>query len=165
VIKTNGFFLYSAVGEGDLIQIKGMTVARGAPLEESTAKDFETWLNRDAGHYVCGVGYEDDSKTDVSGVLYSNLMGGRNPAGYCNLIVIQNRFNDPHINDPTKNFARDMSYFGGSLEAESTLVGALNTQPNTTGAGLINLSRQTHIVLRIITRDMDSAANIRPDNV
>jgi hypothetical protein len=165
VIKTNGFFLYSAVGEGDLIQIKSMTVARGAPLEESTAKDFETWLNRDTGHYVCGVGYEDDSKTDVSGVLYPNLMGGRNPAGYCNLIVIQNRFNDPRINDPAKNFARDMSYFGGSLEAESALVDALNTQPNTTGAGLINLSRQTHIVLRIITRDMDSAANIRPDNV
>ena len=33
------------------------------------------------------------------------------------------------------------------------------------GAGLINMSRQTHFVLRVITRDMDSASNIRPDNV
>jgi hypothetical protein len=39
-------------------------------------------------------------------------------------------------------------------------------QPDQSGtAALLNTSRQTHMVLRVITRDMDSGSNIRPDNV
>jgi hypothetical protein len=41
----------------------------------------------------------------------------------------------------------------------------LKDQAVSTGTGLINMSRQVHIVLRIITRDFDSGSNIRPDNV
>ncbi len=92
------------------------------------------------------------------------ITDGRNDAGYCNVIIIRNRFNDP----TTGSVIRDQVYFGSTSAAETTLATALNTtgtEPDQTGAALINFSRQTHVVLRIITRDFDNAANIRPDNV
>jgi hypothetical protein len=78
--------------------------------------------------------------------------------------VLRSRFNDPK----TGSTSRTSAYFGGGLAAEGTLAGLLDnagSEPDQTGCALINFSRQTHFVLRIITRNMDSSANIRPDNV
>jgi hypothetical protein len=48
---------------------------------------------------------------------------------------------------------------------EGLLASQLDTQAVSTGTGLINISRQVHVVLRIVTRDFDAGSNIRPDNV
>jgi hypothetical protein len=98
---------------------------------------------------------------------------GRNNAGYCNVIIVRNRFNDGPTTGGTE---RTLSYFGGSLAQEESGgspgnyldgLAAILDQPTTTqtNCALINTSRQTNFVLRIITRDMDSTSNIRPDNV
>jgi hypothetical protein len=155
-LKTNNYFLHSAISEGDLINVKGFTVVRvGAPAD-STCVDFETWVNRGNGHYVIAVGYLDSS---------NNIQLGRNDAGYCNIIILRSRFNDPTVNNSSINTLRTQSYFGGSTVEEGLLASQLDTQAVSTGTGLINISRQVHVVLRIVTRDFDAGSNIRPDNV
>lgn len=152
-IQTNNYFPYSAVGEGDLINIQGYAPA----VTSSAALDFTNWINREEGHYVVATAFTTVPPGPV-------LTDGRNNAGYCNVIIIRTRFADP----ATGVVARTGAYFGGTLAAENALASSLNTsaeQPDLTGCALINMSRQTHFVLRIITRDMDSASNIRPDNV
>ena len=149
-IKTSAYFPYSAVGEGDTIQIKGFTTVSTT----AAATDFTAWINRDEGHYVVAQAY-----VDAAGALTD----GRNTAGYCNVIIIRSRFNDP----TTGSTYRTNAYFGGTLAGENTLAAALDntgSEPNQTACALINFSRQTHFVLRIITREMDSSSNIRPDN-
>jgi len=155
-IKTNAYFLHSAICEGDLINFKGFAVARGGAPADSTCVDFETWVNRNSGHYVVAVGYVDST---------GNIQIGRNDAGYCNVIILRSRFNDPTVSNPAINTVRTQSYFGGSNVEEGLLATQLDIQPTSTGTGLINMSRQVHLVLRVITRDFDSGSNIRPDNV
>lgn len=150
-LQTNNYFPYSAVGEGDLINIQGFAPA----ATSEAALDFSNWINRDEGHYVVATAYVNSSGA---------LTDGRNDAGYNNVIILRTRFANPE----TGVVSRSGAYFGGSLAAENTLAAALDntgTQPNLSGCALINMSRQTHFVLRVITRDMDSASNIRPDNV
>jgi hypothetical protein len=149
-IRTGTYFPFSAVAEGDTIQIKGFTTVSTT----AAAIDFAAWINRDDGHYVVAQGY-----VDAAGALND----GRNAQGYCNVIILRSRFNDP----TTGSTYRTNAYFGGSLAAENILAADLDNvtnEPDQTGCALINFSRQTHFVLRIITRDMDSSSNIRPDN-
>lgn len=150
-LQTSSYFPYSAVSEGDSIQIAGFATTTNSPA----ATDFAKYINQAAGHYVIAVGHVTSGGA---------LVDGRNSAGYCNVIVLRNRFDDP----TTGSIARASSYFGGDATAESTLATLLDTpasEPNLSATSLINHSRQTHFVLRIITRDMDSTSNIRPDNV
>lgn len=151
-IQTSKFFPYSAVSEGDVIQMQGYLPA----TVSGTATDFANFMNRSQGHSVVATAY-----VSSSGVITD----GRNNAGYCNVIILRSRFDDP----ATGSTGRDTTYFGGGDGAAENAfavdLDTLATEPNQTGAALINTSRQTHIVLRIITRDYDSTSNIRPDNV
>ena len=150
-LKTSTYFPYSAVSEGDRIIVAGYTPASTS----ATSADFQTYVNRAEGHYVVAVGY-----VDAAGALND----GRNDAGYCNVIILRSRFDNP----TTGSTYRTAAYFGGNLSSENSFALSLDTpadEPNLSGCALLNLSRQTHFVLRVITRDMDSGANIRPDNV
>ena len=152
-IQTSKFFPYSAVSEGDVIQMQGYTPA----TVSATAVDFASFVNRAQGHSVVSTAYVSP---DSGGVITD----GRNNAGYCNVIIIRSRFDDP----TSGSTGRTASYFGGGGTAEAAFTLDLDNtsvEPNQTGAALLNTSRQTHIVLRVITRDYDSASNIRPDNV
>lgn len=153
-IQTSKFFPYSAVSEGDVIQMQGYLPA----TVSGTATDFANFINRPQGHSVVATAYVS---ADSGGVITD----GRNNAGYCNIIILRSRFDDP----ATGSTGRATTYFGGgdgtaenafALDLDNT-----STEPNQTGAALLNTSRQTHIVIRIITRDYDSTSNIRPDNV
>lgn len=155
-IKIHKYFIHSAASEGDVIQIRGFCVQADGTTLPSTDVDFETFINRQEGHYVIATAWVDAG---------GNLNLGRNDVGYINVIIIRNRFNDPTMNDPAKNTLRTLSYFGGGEMPEYALAERLSTQDDLVACGLINMSRQTHFALRIITRDVDSAANIRPDNV
>lgn len=150
-IQTQKYFPHSAVGEGDSIVFQGITFK----TTSAASADFLSFLQRSAGHHVVATGY-------VNGA--GAVVDGRNEVGYCNVIVLRNRFDDP----TTGSVGRTASYFGGSAMDETAFAAALDdatAEPAQTGSALLNLSRQTHIVLRIITRAVDSAANIRPDNV
>ncbi len=149
-IQTSSYFPYSAVSEGDLINIQGYTVATGA-VNDSTRLDFEQYMNVPGGLYVVSVGY-------VSTV--GAIEDGSNSVGYSNVIIVRSRFDNPSSGSTAR------LYFGGSVGQEAALATQIDTQPSVeANAALINLSRQTHIVLRVITRDFDASSNIRPDNV
>lgn len=152
-VETSKYFPHSAISEGDHIQFQGYN----PQTSSSAASDFSNYINRSEGHYVVAIGYVDIN----SGALPHDIKNGRNNAGYCNIIMLRSRFDDPSTGHVTRN----ASYYGGSKVAEDTLAAALCNESVQSGAALINLSRQTHVVLRVVTRDMDSGANIRPDNV
>lgn len=149
-ILTNKWFPFSAVSEGDHIAIQGYSTGSNS----AAASDFESFINRSSGHYVVAVG-------NRTGGTYSD---GRNNVGYCNVVIIRSRFDDPSAGNTGRSGS---SFFGGSSANESTLGTYLDNVSNgiQTSSGMINESRQTHLVLRIITRDYDSLANIRPDNI
>ena len=150
-VQTTKYFPFSAVAEGDTLQIQGFTTT----TTSAASRDFNAFINREEGHTVVAVAYVTSGGA---------LTDGRNAAGYCNVIILRSRFNDPTTGSTT----RTSSYFGGTLAGENTLAAALDntaTEPAQSACALINFSRQTHIVLRVITRDMDSGSNLRPDNV
>ena len=156
ILQTSTYFLFSAVGEGDQIQIQGVSVPRtgggGTTPATPTFSDFEAFLND--YHYVVAVGVANGT----------NITLNANNAGYANCVVLQSRWPDPTTGAAARGSA---SYFGGSSAQEGYLAAWLNSAAGgaLTGAAFLNTSRQTHLVLRVITRDMDSASNIRPDNV
>lgn len=159
-IQTTNYFLFSAISEGDLINIQGCSVTPAAALQQATCTDFANYINQSAGQYVVATGYTANNRIYL----------GRNVAGYCNVIILRSRFDNPATTGGT---TRTSSYFGGFLTQEENalpptagLAYTLNLVATVqTGCALINTSRQTNFVLRIITRDFDSASNIRPDNV
>ncbi len=155
-IQTDTYFPYSAVAEGDLINVQGyVAAATGTSTPaQATLTDFETYINTPGSLYVVAIAYVAGS----GGA--STLTEGVNAQGYANVIIVRSRFVDP----TTGGVGR--SYFGGSSTEEGLLEQRIRDQASTaSAAALLNLSRQTHFVLRVITRDMDSASNIRPDNV
>jgi hypothetical protein len=108
------------------------------------------WLQRDEGHISIGMSHINDDGT---------VSDGPNACGYANMVVIRNRFTDPSTG------ACGLDYFSGSALGDETLAAAVADFPEgyQTG-GILNLSRQVQLVLRVVTREFDSATNIRPDN-
>ena len=113
--------------------------------------DFKTYLENTNGLRIVATGFTaSTSSTD-----------GANATGYCNYIIVQTRYNDPTTGLTT------VQPFGGSTTASVALETALanSGSPVTfTGARLINLSKQTQLTFRVITRDMDSTTRIRANN-
>jgi hypothetical protein len=143
-IQTSTYFRQSAFGEDDRVYLQNV-VATGATA--AAANDFTTFINQSTGHMVVGIAFNSGG----------TITDGSNSQGYANYVIIQSRFLDP----TTGSVARDP--FGGAMN-DTALGNALKAavQPN---ARIINANRQVHMVFRIITREMDSASNIRPDNV
>ena len=96
----------------------------------------------------------------VVGTAYNtnatSLNDGNNTAGYARFIIVRSQFNDP-----TTGSTSVLPFGGANNTALSTY---LKTAKFTTGR-LINLSHQTQFIFRIVTRDYDSAALVRPDNL
>jgi hypothetical protein len=153
-VQTSAYFPFSAFAEGDLINLQGYAAAAsgaGTPAP-GTLLDFNENVNSAAGHHVVAIAYVDPAT--------GTIVDGANSVGYANVLILRSRFVDP----TTGSTAR--SYYGGSTTEEGQLEIRINAQPSVSGTcGLINLSRQTHLVLRVITREVDSSTNIRPDNV
>jgi hypothetical protein len=144
-IKTQTYFSRFFVAEGDRIQIRSYSSA----VKNAAQADFDNYINSDAGHIVVGVAYSSSLPT---------VTDNFNTSGYANMIIIRSRFGDP----TTGNFGR--SYFSGSQTLEEVLMTNLTTQPAISGSALLNTNRQSHFVLRLITREMDGSSNLRPDN-
>lgn len=150
-INTNLFFSKFEICKGDRIQISGykfIDAVLNDPTYGQIIREFSSWINREEGHIVVGTAYYNTAT--------STMVDGANSVGYSNFIVIQGRYQNPSSGSTALNtFAPGnlisfiLNAYGGYLE-----------QP----CRLINLNKQLNLVFRIITREMDSLPQIRPDN-
>jgi hypothetical protein len=141
-VKTTKHFSKFAVQVGDRIQFKNF-VATNVTYPDA-ATQLDTFMNRESGHLVAGIAYDDDL-----GVIQAD---GANNVGYANYIIIESRMEDPTTGSTAVNLF-DVDNNDTFLE-DSTYVGHL-----------INLNRQTQFVFRIITRELDPESRLRPDNL
>jgi hypothetical protein len=160
-INTTKFFSKFEISAGDRIQISGYNYAEAAlndPVYGQALRAFCTFVNRPEGHIALNFAYS--RSFEISG-NESNILDGFNDVGYANFIIIQAPYMDPTtgnvqlapfgpmINGAMPNMGSILNRFGASLQSPCRL---------------INLNKQLNIVFRIVTRDMDSLSQLRPDN-
>jgi len=146
VIVTNTFFNQYLFTPNDLINVKGIDTSLISG-NVTARSDFKSFFENSDGLRIIARGYMN-STSPVS---------GSNGVGFCNYLIVQTRYNDPTTGLATVN------PFGGSTTASVALETAMSGV-TFTGARLINLSKQTQLTFRVITRDMDSTTRIRANN-
>lgn len=143
------YFPRSAFSQGDRIQLRGLLYDRAVLnsylFNADGLRNLESWLNRDEGHIIVGLGNNGPNGIGI-------YQDGPNKIGYANFIIIQSKF----VN-------QDGAIYYESVGNANDIAGA-NTHFCSGPKKLINMSRQTTIIFRVITRDLDSMTNIRPDN-
>ena len=147
-INTTTYFSKFEMCKGDRIQISGYTYPDSImndPIYGQTLRVFCNWVNRPEGHIVIATCYSDTA---------TSVLDGSNSVGYSNFIVIQARYNDPTTGSVTLN------PFANNIATILNNIGSTLQSP----CRLINYNKQLNLVFRIITREMDSLAQIRPDN-
>jgi len=145
-LQTTEYFSLWSYSQLDKILLQGLTfVSAGQPAASAA---LNAWLQDPAGHSVISTAYTDSS---------GSVKDGYNSVGYANWIIIRNRFQDP------TSGLTGLDYFSGSSMGDATLRNNLIGYPQT--GGLLNLSRQVQLSIRIITREYDLVSNVRSDNV
>ena len=149
-INTNTWFSRFQVNQGDRIQFKNLAFPAAYAGNAGARDDLIAFLQRPDGHLVVQIAYESPANTFVDGA---------NSVGYANYIIIRSKMVDP----TTGSTAVDT--FGKLASgAYGTFLETLTNADGATGR-LINLSHQTTLVFRVITRDLDPTTRLRPDNV
>ena len=154
LIQTETWFSQWMFQPGNRIQIKGLDATKISTPPTQAQREFTEFINRDEGHILVAIAQNTTTYPDQP-----------NLAGYANVIVIQAPL------APIQSDTPDVAPFGGSSTTNAVLATSLaamaTTSPPTTftTAKLINLTHQTNLVLRIITREMDPTARVRPDNL
>ena len=151
-VRTETYFSQFAVAEGDTILVRGFDVGTDSNVIQSYANDFNTFINSSTGQIVVGIG------CTTSPAAPFTVSDGANAVGYANVIIFRSRFDDPTTG------ATSRSYFGGSSANEDIIKTRLAFNVQEGPCALLNQNRQSHLVLRLITREMDSMSNLRPDN-
>jgi len=149
-INTGNWFSRFEVNQGDRIQIKGMTVPAAFTGNAGAAADLLAFLQRPEGHVVVQIAYQSGATA---------VTDGANEVGYANYIIIRSR-----MSDPTKGSTAVDTFGKLGSTANNTFLNTLTATDGITGR-LINLSHQTTLVFRVITRDLDPTTRIRPDNM
>jgi hypothetical protein len=149
-IKTTSYFNQFFALQGDRIIIQGYQLPTSSNVTQIMANDVNTFINNPDGHLVIGIAYNDTGTSDIT--------DGANSVGYANYIIIRSRFTDPTMG------STDRDYLGGNSTNETYITGLADTYKPNTPCAMLNINKQSHFVLRIITREMDSVTNIRPDN-
>jgi hypothetical protein len=148
VLRTKKFFNRWSFAVGDRIQIGGITVDQiSAPASNEAKYEFLEYLQDTTGHTIVSIGFDTGGIKD-----------GYNTFGYANWIAIR-----APINDPTTG-ATTVRTVGGTQPIYDDLRSGLVSTSLTKGRAL-NLSHQTQLVFRIITREKDSTSRVRPDNL
>ena len=153
-INTVNFFSKFEITMGDRIQISGYTYSDTVlndPTYGQSLRSFCTWVNRSEGHIVLDVAHSIGF--DISYDTH-NILDSYNDVGYANFFIIQARYNDPktgdtRLNSFDPNIGAVLNAFGVNLQSPIRC---------------INLNKQLHVTFRIITREMDSLPQIRPNN-
>lgn len=164
---------------GDRIQLRNIKSSDGSPA----MLDLLSYVQRPEGHSIIGTAFTNPITiaqlnaltsavyspsqiangfriTATNGLtstsVYTNLVDGHNSIGYSRFIIIRGKFTDPSING-----INAVLPFGGAPDNS-----ALSTAMLSMNSGrLINLSRQTQYIFRVITREYDSSSIVRPDNL
>lgn len=147
-IQTSQYFSRFQVAVGDTLRFANTIYTSTNQAFGPVLQDFGNWLNADVGRQVVAIGCTGSPVTFVP-----------NAVGYANLIVLQNSFASPTTGQTGYyQFGGASGNLGTALTNSTT---SLVTAPNR----LINQSRQTQLVFRVITREMDPVAQLRPDNM
>lgn len=144
-IDCKKWFSKYQVAAGDRIVIRNLS-----PIATPTAAqtEFLNFLQDSNGLMVVGTAYNTSTTT---------ISDGSNDAGYARFIIVRSKFGDPTLG------LTAVSPFGSA--ADNTVLSTyLKAHTFTTGR-LINISHQTQLIFRIVTRDYDSSALVRPDNL
>lgn len=150
-IQTTSWFSKFMVSQGDRIVFKNLQYPTSY-VSTQASRDFVDFLQRSTGHVVVDVG-----KRLAPGGNSAYSTGG-NIQGYCNYVIIRNNFNDPTTGSTS------LKPYGGTSSADTTFRATIPGTRMLTGR-FLNLNHQVQIVLRVITRDMDSMSRLRPDNM
>lgn len=147
-IRTVYYFPRSAINVGDRLQIGGISYPATSLATAPGLQNFADWLNSDTGHLVCGIGTlnPDGSYSD-----------GSNKMGYSNFIIIQGRYSDPRTGAVTVNPFPGIT---GQIIVDNN-ENIVKTMPRR----LLNVSRQTTLVFRVVTREKDGTGQLRADNL
>ncbi len=175
-IDCKKWFSRFQVNVGDRIQIKNLTSQTNTPA----TVDLINFLQDEDGLLVAGIAF---ARTITAAELISDgltpnqltngipagtvnhslatsvLVDGSNNVGYARYIIVRGKFNDPTSGSVSINpygEAGDNTAVGYSIVSGTTKL---------TSGKLINLSRQTQLIFRVITREYDSTSLIRPDNL
>jgi hypothetical protein len=149
-INTSTYFSRFELCMGDRIQIAGYTYSAAAlndPTYGQSLRAFCNWVNRPEGHVIVNTAYTASTSSSV-------LVDGVNDVGYANFIIIPALYENPATGSTL------LQAFGPDFGETLSSVSASLLSP----IRLINLNRQLNLVFRIITREMDSLPQIRPDN-
>ena len=151
-LRTKEWFPLWSYSQLDKILFDGLTFKS---VDDSDASaELVKWLQNSGGHSVVAIGYSNPAlPLDPLDVL-----DGSNTVGYANWIIIRNRFNDPAVNGNT-----DLDYFTTTGDQDAALSENMTNYPQT--GGILNLSRQVQLSIRVITREYDLVSNVRSDNV
>ena len=160
-INTVKYFSRFEVCVGDRIQISGYNYTEAAlndPTYGQALRTFCIWVNRPEGHVVINSAHTVSLSIPSN---TSNIADGVNEMGYANFIVIPAPYQDPTSGNI------QLMPFGPAINGNIPNIGAILNSFGIalqTPVRLINLNRQLNLVFRIITRDMDSLPQLRPDN-
>lgn len=147
-INTQKYFSKFEACVGDRIQISGYNYSDAAlndPTYGQSLRAFCNYINRSEGHIIVSAAFSNTT---------TSLQDGFNDVGYANFIVIQAPYQDPTSGSVL------LSTFGPTFGATLNAFGIGLQSP----CRLINLNKQLNLVFRIITREMDSLPQLRPDN-
>lgn len=147
LIQTTTWFSQWMFQPGNRIQLKGLVASQIVNPPTQAAFDIVQYLQQEEGLLIVGIGKNSAVSSDQA-----------NTAGYGNVIIVQAPL------APITSATPDVLPFGGTSSTNSALATSLQSA-TFTGAALINLTHQTNVVLRIITRELDPAARVRPDNL
>ena len=147
-IATSAYFSKYMFTQGDRIVFKNIAFNATLTAVGANATSLASFLTRAEGHLISDIGI-------VTGGATPTYVDGANRLGYANGLIIRNSFPDPTTGGVALNT------WASSLGANSIF----SNNPSTTAGRLINMNRQIQIIMRVITREMDSAAKLRPDNL
>lgn len=149
-IQTSTYFSKWQFAEGNRIEIAGLDPAQVPGGSTAAAQQLVMYLQTPGG-------------LPIVAIAYTGGADGANDVGYANVIIVR----APHANPTTGSVA--VLPFGGTATTMNTMATAMNavavTATTYTSGKLINLTHQTSLVFRIITREMDPTARVRPDNL
>ncbi len=144
-VKTSTYFSQFAVQKGDRILFQQF-VATNVTYPEA-ALQMMNYMNQTSGLVVVGIANDT--------VAAGTIVMGANTVGYANYIVFEVEMADPTTGSTAVNpFGANATDHNAFLAGSTTYSGKL-----------INLNRQTQFVFRVITRELDAATRLRPDNL
>lgn len=162
---------------GDRIHIKNLTSVNPTP----SITNLINFLQNPNGLIIAGVAYTRKvseviaeanlaapptsvNVNQITNGTFGNLsssvlIDGFNDVGYSRFIIVRGQ-----VADPTTG-AIGVAPYGGTVDNSIVATAMLNGTSKIIPGRLINLSKQTQFIFRVITRDYDSTSLVRSDNL